>query len=71
MVDGKPAEIALIGEAMVGLLLPEGEHTVTFRYHNAAFSLGWKISLACALVFLGLYFSMYQPKRAKGKYENR
>ena len=68
-VDGKPAQIATIGEAMVGLLLPEGQHTVTFRYHNAAFSLGWKISLACALVFLGLYLSIYQPKRKKGKYE--
>ena len=69
-VDGKPADIVLIGDAMVGLLLSEGEHTVTFIYHNAAFSLGWKISLACAAVFAGLYFSIYQPKRKKGKYEH-
>ncbi len=70
-IDGKPTEIALIGEAMVGLLLPEGTHTVSFRYHNAAFSLGWKISLACAIVFTGLWWSIYQPKRPKGKYENK
>ena len=52
-VDGKPVQIALVGDAIIALLLPEGEHTVTFRYHNGAFSLGWKLSLACAVIFLG------------------
>ncbi len=68
-VDGKPAQIVEIGDAMIGLLLPEGSHTVTFRYHNAAFSLGWKISLACAVIFAALYWSIYQPQRKKGRYE--
>ena len=68
-VDGKPAEIVLIGDAMVGLLLTEGEHTITFKYHNAAFSLGWKISLACAAVFGSLCLSIYLPQKKKGKYE--
>lgn len=68
-VDGKPAQIVLISDAMVGLLLSEGEHTVTFTYHNAAFSLGWKISLVCVIIFAGLYLSIYQPRRKKGKYE--
>ena len=68
-VDGKPVDIVLIGDAMVGLLLSQGEHTVTFTYHNAAFSLGWKISLACVAVFAGLYLSIYRPKSKKGKYE--
>ena len=68
-VNGEPADVVLIGDAMVGLLLPEGTHTVTFKYHNAAFSLGWKISLVCFVVFAGLYFSIYQPQRKKGKYE--
>lgn len=69
-VDGKPAQIALVGNVMVGLLLPEGEHTVTFTYHNAAFSLGWKISLACAIVFLLLYVTIYKPRIWGGKYES-
>ena len=68
-VDGKPAQVVTIGKAMVGLLLSEGTHTVTFRYENAAFSLGWKISLASAAVFGGLYLSIYQPRRKRGKYE--
>ncbi len=69
-VDGKPVDIVLIGDAMVSVLLSEGTHTVKFQYHNAAFSLGWKISLACAVIFAGLYISIYQPKRKKGKYED-
>ena len=71
-VDGRPAQIVLIGNAMIGLNLSKGQHTVTFTYHNAAFSLGWKISLACTLVFIGCYFVYYQPKfkkRKKGKFE--
>jgi predicted anti-sigma-YlaC factor YlaD len=58
-----------IGNTMVGLLLSEGSHTVRFEYRNGAFSLGWKISLACAVVFIALWWSIYQPKRKKGKYE--
>ena len=67
-VDGKPADIVLIGDAMVGLLLSQGEHTVTFRYQNKAFSLGWKVSLLCAAAFLALYIVVYKPPffRKKG-----
>ena len=66
-VDGAPADTVLIGDAMVGLLLSEGEHTVTFRYHNDAFSLGWKISLVCAALFLVLYRIIYKPRFPKRK----
>lgn len=70
-VDGEPAEIVLIGDAMVGLLLPEGEHNVVFKYHNAAFSLGWKVSLLCLIVFGVLYWCIYKPKKKTGKYEKK
>ncbi len=69
MVDGKPAEIVLIGNAMVGVPLSAGSHTVSFRYHNAAFSLGWKISLACLLVFAGLAGWSYRSRFRRGKFE--
>ena len=70
-VDGKPAEVILIGDVMVGLLLPEGEHEITFTYHNTSFGLGWRLSLICLLIFLFLYYLKYRPtfKRKKGKYE--
>ena len=60
-VDGEPAQIVLTGDAMVGLYLTEGDHTVSFNYHNAAFSLGWKLSLACTIGFLALIQINYRP----------
>ena len=50
-VDDQPAEIQLVGECMIAVELSQGNHWVTFRYENAAFNLGWKISLLCAAVF--------------------
>ena len=66
-VDGQPAEVLTVGEAMVSVMLTEGEHQVVFTYRNAAFALGWKISLACAVVFLVLAYISRQ-KQSKGKY---
>jgi len=68
-VDGQAVQISLVGNAMIGVQLTKGTHTVTFQYQNSAFSLGWKISLACAAVFAGLALSIYLPRRKKGKYE--
>jgi len=70
-VDGKPAEIVLVGDAMCCVHLDEGTHTVTFEYQNKAFSLGWKISLGCLLIFIGICVGVYIHKRKKktGKYE--
>ncbi len=72
-VDGQPAETVMIGDAMVGVLITEGYHTVSFRYHNSAFALGWKISLGCLMIFLGLYWVCYKPKFKKviGKFQSK
>ena len=70
-VDGESAQIVQIGDAMCGLLLSEGSHTISFQYRNPAFSLGWKISLAAFVVFIIAYIVVYQPKikPRKGKFE--
>ena len=70
-VDGKEAEIKLVGDAMVAVELSAGEHTVRFSYHNAAFALGWKISLVCLLLFGAAVMLVYKPhlKHKHGKYE--
>ena len=52
---------------MVAVNLTEGVHTVRLTYRNAAFSLGWKISLACAAVFGALSWSVYRPDEKKRK----
>ncbi len=51
-VDGEAVEPVLVGDCMIALPLTAGRHAVALRYHNAAFSFGWKVSLACAAVFL-------------------
>ena len=70
-VDGKSAEIKLVGECMVAVELSQGTHTVAITYHNSALSLGWKISLACTGVFTLLTLWVYQPRRLsrQGKYQ--
>ncbi len=51
--------------------LSAGEHTVTFTYHNAAFALGWKISLACFVMFGVMLYLCRKPQKATGRYEAR
>ncbi len=68
-VDGEPAQISLVGDAMVAVELEAGAHEVTFIYRNAAFSLGWKISLLCGAVFVFLCYWKYLRKSGGGKYQ--
>ena len=72
-VDGQNAQITLVGDCMIGIPLTQGSHTVSLSYHNAAFSWGWKISLACgALFFLLVRRAKPAPvstKRKSGKYQ--
>ena len=75
-VDGKAVQTKLVGDCMIGVELTQGTHTVTFTYHNAAFSLGWKISLGCVAVFFVLVQIVYKPDWRKylpkqGKYQKR
>ena len=67
-VDGEEAEAVAVGEAMTSVMLTEGTHEVRFFYHNKAFALGWKISLACAAVFALLIW--HRSRNVKeGKYQ--
>jgi uncharacterized membrane protein YfhO len=67
IVDGKPVDTALVGDAMVALLLPEGEHEIVFKYKNDAFSLGWKVSLFCLIAFVAIYKTFYTNPTKKKK----
>ena len=62
-VDNEPAETVLVGDVMVGVELTEGHHTVRFVYKNAAFALGWKVSLVSFAIFGAIVFFT----RKKGK----
>ena len=67
-VDCKETDIELIADVMISVTLTQGEHTVTFHYKNAAFSLGWKISLACFILLIGLTVPTHISKFKRGKY---
>ena len=60
-VDGQEAEIQLVGDCMIAVEIPQGGHMVSYRYHNSAFALGWKISLVCAAIFLATVQVVYKP----------
>ena len=67
-VDGQETETVLVGEAMTAVHLSKGYHEVSFRYHNEAFALGWKVSLLCTAILMGLFFWIYPAQNKKGKY---
>ncbi len=65
-VDGEKAEIILVGDCMVSIMLTEGSHTVELRYANRAFQLGVWITAGSALLlagFTGLDFFLRRRKK--------
>ena len=66
-VDGEAVETQLVGDCMLSLPLTAGTHTIRLTYRNAAFALGWKVSLACAAVFAALAWGFYKPDLRKWK----
>ena len=71
-VDGKEADITLIGDAMIGVMLDEGAHTVTFRYQNNTFTLGLITSAVCLLCLLALTWFVYiYLKKNPGKFAKK
>ncbi len=68
-VDGKKAEITLIGDAMVGVMLTEGQHNITIRYENSAFRTGIIISASSAVVFgIIIWYTCFYLKKKNGKF---
>ncbi len=61
MVDGQKVETVLIGDAMMGIPMTQGSHTVTLYYDNAAFNYGAVVSLVSLVAFAALYLSIYRP----------
>lgn len=67
-VDGKEAQITLIGDAMIGVMLKEGTHQITFRYENKVFRIGMIVSLVCVFVFICILLTTFLVKRHKRNY---
>ena len=72
VVDGKAMETVTVGDCMLAIPLTQGTHSVVLTYHNAAFSLGWKISLACGALFAALIALDRRDDRKKpGKFARK
>lgn len=68
-VDGEEASVTLIGDCMVGVMLTEGTHQITIKYHNRAFVTGAVISCICALLFAAICWFQYgYLKKNPGKF---
>ena len=65
-VDGREAEITLIGDCMIGLRMTKGIHRVEFVYRNLAFTLGAAVSIAsAALLILLTVLTRRRKKKAE------
>ena len=64
-VDGAPVDTVMVGDAMLGIYLSEGEHTVTFTYRNNAFVTGACITVIGAAIFVALWIIFYKPFKKK------
>ncbi|MCD8019298.1 MAG: YfhO family protein, partial [Clostridiales bacterium] len=53
-VDGESVEAEAIGDAFLSIPLSEGEHTITMHYVPNGFSVGWKLSLLCFIIYIGI-----------------
>ena len=54
VVDGKATKTEKIGDAFLAVPLSEGEHEVELGFTPDGFSIGWKISLICMIIFAGI-----------------
>ena len=60
-VDGKAVDTVKVGDAMLGIPMSEGMHTVTLTYRNDAFRAGLCATLLSTAVFAVLWIIFYKP----------
>jgi len=53
-VDGRAAEVLPVDYALSGVIVPAGEHEVTFRYRSGWLTIGGVISGMTAIIVIGL-----------------
>jgi len=70
-VDGRPAAIYKVNGAFRGVIVPEGEHTVAFRYYPTSLYLGAGLSSASLLAFLVCCGFAVRGASPKAKFSGR
>lgn len=64
MIDGKQAELMKVGDALMGVSIPQGQHTVEFRYIPAGLLPGAAVS-AVALIGIAAYTSLFYMRTSR------
>jgi hypothetical protein len=57
-IDDKPAEHFRVNYVLRAMVIPEGEHTIEFKFHPKSYFIGNKISLASSVVLLLLFVAI-------------
>lgn len=66
-VDGKPTGVMPVDYALSGVIVPAGDHELTFRYHPRWFRWGAVVSSLAALLCAGFLLSGYFPIMSSGR----
>ncbi len=74
-IDGEESEVQPICDgALTGVILPEGDHIVTFDYHPRGFLSGMLLTILCVIILLGIIFKdkiIAFAKKSKEKDDKR
>lgn len=69
-VDGEPAQVLRVNGMYMGLLLPAGEHTVTFSYRTPYLAVGALVSAAGVFALIGVILFRSRNFRRRNKIKN-
>ena len=64
--DGIELETMNVDGGFLGVVLPAGEHYLTYQYTSPGFKVGVLVSLSGALLFIGLFFFEKRKISLKG-----
>ncbi|WP_207696616.1 hypothetical protein DOK67_0002325 [Enterococcus sp. DIV0212c] len=62
-IDGKQAEIPTFKEAFLTLVVPKGQHTITFEFIPQGFRLGLSLFIGCTSLFIAYNWKQKKSKR--------
>ncbi|WP_086314603.1 hypothetical protein A5821_002186 [Enterococcus sp. 7F3_DIV0205] len=68
-IDGKPAKIEAVQDALITVKIPPGKHTIQLTYYPKGMKLGGILLIVCVLLF-GLYVYWSQRNNQKRKQED-
>jgi len=57
-IDDEPADHFRVNYVLRAMVIPEGEHTIEFKFHPKSYFIGNKISLASSVILLLLFFAI-------------